>query len=64
MRRLGVNHKRTVSVSVKMSQTDIEEFEREAKLRWSGAILTRSTMILSFARRGLEAFKAERKNKH
>ena len=51
--------RRTVPVSVKMSEEDVEKFEAAARILWPGAILTQSSMVLSFARKGMEAALAE-----
>lgn len=50
--RLSVD-KRTVAVSVKMSERDLREFNVAARKVWPGAILSRSELISSFARLGL-----------
>lgn len=48
------DNRRTVSVNVKMTKSDAKDFEAAAKRLWPGAILTRSSIVLSFARIGLE----------
>jgi hypothetical protein len=56
--RLAVNHKRNVSVNVHLSEKDLQEFESAAKKLWPGAIVSRSSLLLSFARLGLEVARA------
>jgi uncharacterized protein (DUF1778 family) len=47
--------KRTVSITVKMSEEDNELFKKAAEAIWPGAPLTKSSVILGLARKGAEA---------
>lgn len=42
--------KRDITVTVKLSKADLELLEKTAKRLWPGAIMTRSTMLLSLAK--------------
>jgi len=44
--------KRTLSVTVKMSEEDLATLMRAAGKAWSGAILTRSGIVLGLAKIG------------
>jgi hypothetical protein len=44
--------KRTLSVTVKMSEEDLALLMRAAAKTWSGAILTRSGIVLALAKIG------------
>lgn len=48
-------HKRTVTVTVKMSEQDLKNFEDSAGKIWPGAVLTKSGMMLGLARIGCRA---------
>lgn len=54
-----MTEKRTVSVSVKMKPSDLEEFLRAAEKVWPGAVLTQSGIILGLARIGRESVLAK-----
>jgi hypothetical protein len=47
--------KRTLSVTVKMSEEDLALLMRAAGKAWSGAILTRSGIVLGLAKIGASA---------
>jgi hypothetical protein len=44
--------KRTLSVTVKMSEEDLAVLMRAAAKKWEGAILTRSGIVLALAKIG------------
>jgi hypothetical protein len=44
--------KRTLSVTVKMSEEDLGQLMKAANKAWSGAILTRSGIVLGLAKIG------------
>jgi hypothetical protein len=46
--------KRTLSVTVKMSEEDLGLLMKAAAKIWSGAILTRSGIVLALAKMGAE----------
>lgn len=54
VRRFGVN-KRTVTVSVTMSEENLKKLTAAAEKLWPGAPLSRSSMVLAMALRGAEA---------
>jgi hypothetical protein len=45
--------KRTVAITVRMTEAEAQRFEEAAKRLWTGALMTRSQVILSFAKLGL-----------
>jgi hypothetical protein len=46
--------KRTLSVTVKMSEDDLGQLMKAAAKIWPGAILTRSGIVLALAKMGVE----------
>jgi hypothetical protein len=50
-----MSQKRTLSVSVKMSEEDMEKMNKAAAAIWPKAVLTRSSIVLGFARIGAES---------
>ena len=55
--------KRTIGVSIKMSEEDIALFTKAAAQIWPKAILTRSAIILGLARIGAESVMPRSKHK-
>lgn len=49
--------KRSISVTVKMTEQDVKMLEKAAAAIWPGAILTRSSIVLGLARLGAETRK-------
>ena len=66
MNALGekVAAKRAVSVTVKMEASDWEEFQQCASLKWPGAIMSKSSLVLSLAKLGVEACHKEEHHPH
>ena len=62
MRRLGVD-KRTVSVSVKMSERDLKKLLTAAERRWPKAILSRSSIVLGLSLIGADAVLEENRKR-
>jgi hypothetical protein len=52
---LSMAGKRTLSVTVKMSEEDLGLLMRAAGKAWSGAIVTRSGIVLGLAKLGAES---------
>jgi hypothetical protein len=46
--------KRTLSVTVKMSEEDLAHLMKAAARKWEGAILTRSGIVLALAKIGAD----------
>jgi hypothetical protein len=46
--------KRTLSVTVKMSEEDLAQLMKAAAKKWEGAILTRSGIVLALAKIGAD----------
>jgi hypothetical protein len=46
--------KRTLSVTVKMSEEDLAVLMKAAAKKWEGAILTRSGIVLALAKMGAD----------
>jgi hypothetical protein len=46
--------KRTLSVTVKMSEEDLAHLMKAAAKKWEGAILTRSGIVLALAKMGAD----------
>ncbi|MFZ0773226.1 MAG: hypothetical protein WCA49_23850 [Candidatus Sulfotelmatobacter sp.] len=55
--------KRTVGVSIKMSEEDIALFTKAAAQVWPDAILTRTAIILGLARIGAKSVLSKHKQK-
>jgi hypothetical protein len=55
--------KRTVGVSIKMSEEDLALFQKAASQIWPDAILTRTAIILGLARIGAKAVLSRHKQK-
>jgi hypothetical protein len=55
--------KRTVGVSIKMSEEDIALFTKAAAQIWPDAILTRTAIILGLARIGAKCVLSKHKQK-
>jgi len=51
---MNSKEKRTVSVGVKMSPEDWSLLAKSAERIWPGAMLTRSSILLSLAKRGAD----------
>lgn len=50
--------RRSVSVTVKMSKEDLERLKKVADCTWPGAMITSSSMLLSFAKLGADCAEA------
>ena len=61
--RVDKHDKRDIGVTVKMSKADLEQFQKTAQTLWPGLILTRSTMLLSLARLGVQHVQAGEKTR-
>ncbi len=55
--------KRTVGVSIKISEEDLALFQKAASQVWPEAILTRTAVILGLARIGAKAVLSKPKHK-
>jgi hypothetical protein len=55
--------KRTVGVSIKMSEEDLALFQKAASQIWPDAILTRTAVILGLARLGAKSVLSKHKHK-
>ena len=55
--------KRTVSIGVKMTPEDWSLLAKAAERIWPGAMLTRSSILLSLAKRGAEGGQLSRSGK-
>jgi len=55
--------KRTVSIGVKMTPDDWRSLTMAAERLWPGAMLSRSSVLLSLAKRGAESVKPSRSGK-
>jgi hypothetical protein len=53
--------KRTVSITVKLSAEDDLQLTRAAKQIWPGAIMTKSSILLSLAKLGVESALSKQK---
>jgi hypothetical protein len=51
--------KRTVAVSVTMSEQDLKKLESASQKRWPGAIMSRSSKVLALALLGAESIQPE-----
>jgi hypothetical protein len=51
---LPAEERKTVSVTVKMTPTDLRKFIEGAAVIWPGALISRSNIILSLAHMGLQ----------
>ena len=55
--------KRTVSIGVKMTPDDWRLLTKAAERLWPGAMLSRSSILVSLAKRGAESGQASRSGK-
>lgn len=55
--------KRSLSVSIKMTEEDLALFKKAADHIWPKAVLTRSSIVLGLARLGAEAVLKDSKRK-
>jgi hypothetical protein len=63
MASLAVHEKRSESVSVRLTASDLEKFKKAAGILWPGAVLSQSGIVLGLARMAAEAVLLKKKPK-